>query len=112
MSMRRRATSARRREQDAKPRSAYEGIENRVCLKVDAAGRLLIPAEMRSAMGLSEDGAVLAWLDQGELRVVGTQVAAGRAQQLARTKLGPNPRLVDELIADRREEARREAENG
>jgi len=83
-----------------------------MCLKVDAAGRLLIPVEMRSSMGLSEDGAVLAWLDQGELRVVGTQVAAMRAQKLARAKLGPNPRLAEELIADRRAEARREAEDG
>ena len=112
MSMRRRTTSTGRRGHPAKPRPAYEGIENRVCLKVDAAGRLLIPAEMRASMGLSEDGAVLAWLDRGELRVVGTQVAAMRAQQLARAKLGPNARLAQELIADRRAEARREAENG
>ncbi|HWE20569.1 MAG TPA: hypothetical protein VG758_25905 [Hyphomicrobiaceae bacterium] len=112
MSMRRRTTSTGRRGQVAKPRPTHEGIENRVCLKVDAAGRLLIPAEMRASMGLSEDGAVLAWLDQGELRVVGTQVAAMRAQQFARAKLGPNARLAQELIADRRAEARREAENG
>lgn len=111
MSMRQRA-SAGRRGQAAKPSPSYEGIENRVCLKVDAAGRMLIPAEMRSSMGLSEGGAVLAWLDHGELRVVGTEVAAQRAQQLARVKLGPNARLAEELIADRRAEARREAENG
>jgi bifunctional DNA-binding transcriptional regulator/antitoxin component of YhaV-PrlF toxin-antitoxin module len=111
MSVRQRR-SASRRGQAAKPSPAYEGIENRVCLKVDAAGRLLIPADMRASMGLSEDGAVLAWLDQGELRVVGTQVAAMRAQQIARAKLGPNARLAEELIADRRAEARREAENG
>ncbi len=111
MSMRQRAPSGRR-GRAAKPSPAYEGIENRVCLKVDAAGRLLIPAEMRSSMELSGGGAVLAWLDHGELRVVGTEVAARRAQQLARTKLGPNARLAEELIADRRAEARREAENG
>jgi hypothetical protein len=35
-----------------------------------------------------------------------------RAQQFARAKLGPNARLAQELIADRRAEARREAENG
>ena len=108
----RRAPSASRRGHAAKPSAAYEGIENRVCLRVDAAGRLLIPAEMRASMELSEDGAVLAWLDQGELRVVGTQVAAMRAQRTARAKLGPNARLAEELIADRRAEARREAENG
>jgi hypothetical protein len=83
-----------------------------VRLKVDVAGRMLIPAEMRASMELSEDGTVLAWLEHGELRVAGTQVAARRAQQLARAKLGPNARLAEELIADRRAEARREAENG
>ena len=81
-------------------------------LKVDSAGRMLIPAEMRVSMELSEGGTVLAWLDQGELRVVGTEVAARRAQQLVRTKIGANARLAEELIADRRAEARREAENG
>ena len=111
MSLRQRASGGRP-GQAAKPSPAYEGIENRVCLKVDAAGRMLIPAEMRSCMGLSEGGAVLAWLDHGELRVMGTEVAARRAQQLARAKLGPDARLAEELIADRRAEARREAENG
>jgi AbrB family looped-hinge helix DNA binding protein len=108
MSMRRR----RRHTPPEKPKLAGEGIENRVRLKVDAAGRVLIPADIRAAMGLSEGGTVLAWLEQGELRVVGIEAAARRAQQLARAKLGPNARLAEELIADRRAEARREAENG
>jgi bifunctional DNA-binding transcriptional regulator/antitoxin component of YhaV-PrlF toxin-antitoxin module len=89
-----------------------EGIENRVRLKVDAAGRVLIPADMRASMGLSDGGTVLAWLDRGELHVVSTEVAAGQAQQMARSLIGGDARLAEELIADRREEARREAKNG
>jgi AbrB family looped-hinge helix DNA binding protein len=81
-------------------------------LKVDAAGRILIPVEMRASMGLSEGGSVLAWLEKGELHVVGTEVAAKHAQQIARTLIGGDVRLAEELIADRRAEARREDKNG
>lgn len=110
MSMRQ-GSPGKRHERSAKPSSNDEGIENRVRLKVDAAGRVLIPADMRASMGLSEGGTVLAWLDQGELRVVGTELAARRAQQLARWLIGGNDSLADELIADRRAEARREGRN-
>lgn len=111
MSLRRRSPG-KEQERAAKPVSHADGIENRVLLKVDAAGRVLIPADMRTSMGLSEGGTVLAWLERGELHVVGTQLAAKQAQQIARTLLGENLRLAEELIADRRAEARREAENG
>ena len=111
MSMRQ-TSSAKRHAPSAKASPSGEGIENRVRLKVDAAGRVLIPADMRVSMGLSEGGTVLAWLDQGELRVVGTEHAARRAQQLARTLIGEDVRLAEELIANRRAEARREAKNG
>ena len=107
MSMRQR----KRQAPSAKPRPAGEGIQYRVRLKVDAAGRVLIPAGMRASMGLSEGGTVLAWLEQGELRVVGIEVAAKQAQRIARARIGSNVRLADELIADRREEARRESKN-
>jgi bifunctional DNA-binding transcriptional regulator/antitoxin component of YhaV-PrlF toxin-antitoxin module len=102
---------SKRRPLPAKPGPAGEGIQNRVRLKVDAAGRVLIPADMRVSMGLREGGAILAWLEQGELRAVGTEVAARQAQQIARARIGRNVNLADELIADRRAEARREDKN-
>jgi AbrB family looped-hinge helix DNA binding protein len=102
---------ARRNISSVSPSRIGEGIENRVRLKVDAAGRVLIPAEMRASMGLSEGGSVLAWLEQGELHVVGTEVAAKQAQQIARSLIGGDIRLAEELIADRRAEARREDKN-
>ena len=110
MNMHRRSPG-RRHERSAKPNPAGEGIQNRVRLKVDAAGRVLIPADMRASMGLSEGGTVLAWLDQGELRVVSTELAAKQAQQIARALIAGNVSLADELIADRRAEARREGRN-
>jgi AbrB family looped-hinge helix DNA binding protein len=87
-------------------------IRNRVRLKVDSAGRVLIPSELRSQMGVTEGSTVLAWLEQGELRVLSAELASKQAQQLAKTLLPGNTSLADELIADRREEARRESEDG
>jgi len=63
-------------------------------------------------MELDEGGAVLAWLDRGELHLVSSKLASKQAQQLARELIAGNDSLADQLIADRREEARREAKNG
>jgi bifunctional DNA-binding transcriptional regulator/antitoxin component of YhaV-PrlF toxin-antitoxin module len=91
--------------------AAREGIRNRMRLKVDTAGRILIPSAVRDAMGVGEDGTVLAWLEKGELRLVSAKVALRLAQELAR-ELGVGRGLADELIADRREEAQRENADG
>jgi bifunctional DNA-binding transcriptional regulator/antitoxin component of YhaV-PrlF toxin-antitoxin module len=91
--------------------AAREGIRNRMRLKVDTAGRILIPSAVRDAMGVGEDGTVLAWLEKGELRLVSPKVALRQAQELAR-ELGVGRGLADELIADRREEAQRENADG
>lgn len=93
--------------------AAPEGIRHRMSLKVDAGGRVLIPAAVREAMQIEEEDTVLAWLEDGELHLVSPQVARRQAQELARRLLGGGAgNLADELIADRREEARREAANG
>lgn len=89
-----------------------QGIRNRMSLKVDAGGRILIPSAVREAMGIGEGDAVLAWLEDGELHVVSPQVALRQAQALARKLIRGAGTLADELIAERREEAKREATNG
>jgi AbrB family looped-hinge helix DNA binding protein len=89
-----------------------EGIRHRLSLKVDAGGRVLIPSAVREAMGVGEGDTVLAWLEGGELHVVSPRVALRQAQELARKLMGGAGTLADELIADRREETRREAGNG
>jgi bifunctional DNA-binding transcriptional regulator/antitoxin component of YhaV-PrlF toxin-antitoxin module len=88
--------------------SAADGIRNRIRLKVDADGRVPIPMSVRNAMGVGEDGTVLAWLEDGELRVVSSRVAMRQAQDVARNLIGGSNSLADELIAERREEVRRE----
>jgi AbrB family looped-hinge helix DNA binding protein len=89
-----------------------QGIRNRMSLKVDAGGRILIPSAVREAMRVREGDTVLAWLEDGELHVVSPRVALRQAQALARKLIHGAGTLADELIAERREEAKREARNG
>ena len=88
------------------------GIRNRVRLKLDAGGRVLIPAGFREAMQVGDGGTVLAWLDGGELRLTSSKVAMREAQQLARRLVVGKDSLADELIAERRKEAKRESKRG
>ena len=92
--------------------AAPEGIRHRMSLKLDAGGRVLIPAAVREAMQIGEDDTVLAWLEDGGLHLVSPEVARRQAQALARKLLGGTGSLADELIAERRAEAEREAANG
>lgn len=81
-------------------------------LKIDSAGRIVIPAEMRAAMLVKPGDTVTARVVDGELHLVSPEVALRRFQEVGRKWRQKNPGvdLVEELIADRREEARREAE--
>jgi AbrB family looped-hinge helix DNA binding protein len=81
-------------------------------LKIGEAGRIVIPAEMRAAMMVKPGDTVTAEVVEGEFRIVSPAVALKRFQAVGREwrKRNPGIDLVEELIADRREEARREAE--
>lgn len=81
-------------------------------LKMDSAGRIIVPTEMRSAM-LAKPGDVLtAQVVDGELRIVSRDWIMHRVKEHATRFKAANPgvSVVDELIADRREEARKEIE--
>lgn len=81
-------------------------------LKIDSAGRIVIPAEMRAAMMVKPGETVVAHVVDGEFRIVSPAVALKRVQAFARKWKAEHPgeSVVDELIAERREEARREDE--
>lgn len=81
-------------------------------LKIDAAGRVVIPAEMRAAMLATPAEPLVAHVVDGELRVVSRAWVARRLDEEAARFKAANPgvSLVDELIADRREEVRLENE--
>lgn len=79
-------------------------------LKLDSAGRIVVPAEMRSAMLAKAGDTLVAQVVDGELRIVSRDWVMHRIDEEAARFKAANPgvSLVDELIADRREEARRE----
>jgi len=82
--------------------------ESRV--KVNENGRVVIPADFRRALGVDAgDEVILSWKDD-EIRITTMQRRIERAQRHARQYVKPGVSLVDELIAERREAAKRELE--
>lgn len=81
-------------------------------LKVDRGGRIVIPAEMRAAMMAKPGDTVTAEVVDGELRIVSRPVVLERIRSEAARFKATNPGIsvVDELIAERRAEARKELE--
>lgn len=77
-------------------------------LTVGRDGRLLIPAELRSAMMLDDTGSVTARVVGGELRVLSPICAIELLQNLVASSDKGHGSVVDELIRERRADAKRE----
>jgi len=80
-------------------------------VKVDGSGRILLPARVRKHLKLCEGSELIARLDKQEL-VLNTRAEAVRQVQELFSRYRPKggKLLSDELIEDRRREARRELE--
>ena len=78
-------------------------------VQIGAGGRVVIPADMRAAMGVSEGDTLVARVVDGEFRLMSRDVALRRAQNLVRQYVPAGVSLVEQLIEERRSEARREA---
>lgn len=76
--------------------------------RVGAGGRIVIPREMRAALGVAEGDDVLLELDQSGLHVRSVRQAVALAQQTVAKYVKPGQSLSAELIAERRREAERE----
>ena len=72
-------------------------------------GRLVIPAAMRRHLGLEPGSVVLVHLEGDALRLERQEAALDRVRARY-AKAAGGPSVVDELLTERREEARREAE--
>jgi AbrB family looped-hinge helix DNA binding protein len=77
-------------------------------VKLGANGRVVIPAEYRKALGLSEGDDLLLRLEDGELRLSSRAAAIRRAQAIVRRRVPEGVSLSGELIEERRAEAERE----
>lgn len=79
-------------------------------MKIDSRGRVCIPSEMRKAMNFQPGDDVHVALVENELRVVGRDAVIARAQTLVGKLIPGAGPLSDQLIAERRVEAKREDE--
>lgn len=78
--------------------------------KINQNGRIVIPAAIRKQMGISPGDSVLMEVEDGVLRMESYLARIRRIQQEFAQYNRPGVLASDELIAERREEARREEE--
>lgn len=76
--------------------------------RIGAGGRIVIPRDMRAALGVAEGDDVLLELDQSGLHVRSVRQTVALAQQTVARYVKPGQSLSAELIAERRREAERE----
>lgn len=78
-------------------------------MKVGPQGRIVIPAALRKSLGVVPGDELVARME-GQRLVLESRAAAGARVRGMLKHLATDVSVVDELIADRREEARREDE--
>ena len=76
--------------------------------RINENGRVVIPAEFRRDLGIKAGDTVVLRIENDELRITTLQQRLAKAQQWVRRHVAPGTSLSDELIAERREAARRE----
>ena len=76
--------------------------------KIVSGGRLIVPAEFRRALGLSDGDTVVMEVDGDELHVRPIKSALRRIQRRLGRYVATGESVADELIADRRAEAKRD----
>ena len=83
-------------------------IDTEARLRVNENGRVVIPAAFRRALGINAGDEGVLRMEDDELRITTLKRRLERAQRLVRKHVKPGTSLVDELIAERREEAKNE----
>jgi AbrB family looped-hinge helix DNA binding protein len=83
-------------------------VQQETRTRVNQNGRVVIPAAFRKAMGINIGDEVVLRMEDDELRILTLKRRIERAQRLVRQHVKPGTSLVDELIAERREAAKRE----
>ncbi len=78
-------------------------------VKIIEGGKLVIPASMGRAMGITRgDTVVVELLSNSELRVRPLASAIWEAQEIVRRSVGRDRSLADELMRERKQDAVRE----
>ncbi|HLM78991.1 MAG TPA: AbrB/MazE/SpoVT family DNA-binding domain-containing protein [Terriglobales bacterium] len=76
--------------------------------RVNENGRVVIPASYRKALGIKAGDEVILRMEDDELRITTMKRRLERARRRIRQYVKPGVSLADELIAERREAAKRE----
>lgn len=95
-------------EHDAAARAGTDRSPMRVTLQVKEGGRVLLPAELRAALGVREGDLLRGELVDGQLTLMSRTAAIRKAQEIVRRFVPEGTSLVDQLLEDRRAEFRRE----
>jgi AbrB family looped-hinge helix DNA binding protein len=83
-------------------------METETRTRVNENGRVVIPASFRKALGINVGDEIVLRIEDDELRITTLKRRIERAQRRLRQHVKPGVSLVDELIAERREAAKRE----
>jgi len=83
-------------------------MELQARVQVGEKGRIVIPAEIREAMGIEPGDSVDLRLKNEELHISTRRARLRQAQERARRLIPTGVSLADELLAERRKEAKRE----
>ena len=73
-------------------------------VSIDKSGRVLIPAEVRSAFGLEGGDTLVLSTTASEIRLFTRAQAVARAQEIVRRHVPAGASLVDELLRERSED--------
>lgn len=76
--------------------------------RINENGRVVIPADFRKALGISAGDEVVLRIEDDELRITTLKQRLERARRRVRKYVKPGRSLSDELLAERREAAKRE----
>ena len=74
-------------------------------VRIDAGGRVVVPAGFRKALGIRTGQEILLSLDHGFVRLQTIDAALERVRAVARSRRRTEASVVDEFIAARRAEA-------
>jgi len=76
--------------------------------RIDTAGRILIPADVREQLNIGPGDEVLVEVHDGEMTVSTFRTVLRELQQEIGQRAKPGGSVVDELLAERKAEANRE----
>lgn len=77
-------------------------------VRMNENGRIVIPSQVRKALGIQPGDEVILELGEHEVRLTTLRKRIAKAQERVRKYIPEDISLVDELIAERREAAKHE----